>query len=163
MAMEAALGGCLVLSKLHSASAATAVVDMMLMDRGHRMLNSTLAGVLAQHLVHLNCKFCMREESVDPAVRREMGVADDEVFYSGRGCNQCNHTGYSGEHVVFELLSVTPDMHALIRGGAQVHAIYRQAVSDGMTPAAESALMLARSRRISLAEAHRLLQRTRID
>jgi type IV pilus assembly protein PilB len=163
LAMEAALGGCLVLSKLHAAGAAAAVSDMMAMDSAHRLLNSTLTGVLAQQLVKLNCKFCMREEETAAGVRQDLGVSADEVFYAGRGCEHCNHSGHSGDFPVFELLSVTPEMHELIHAGAPAGAILRQAIADGMVPAAESGLMLARTRRISLAEAHRLWQRTRID
>lgn len=162
-AMDTALGGCLVLSKLHANSAAAAVAAMIAMDRDHRLLNTTLAGVLAQQLVHFNCKFCMREEFADPSLRTDMGVKDDEVFYRGQGCAQCNGSGYGEEHLVFELLSVTPEMHALIGLGASAHAIHQQAICDGMVPVAETGLMLARTRKISLAEAHRLREKTRIS
>jgi type IV pilus assembly protein PilB len=162
LAMEAALGGSLVLAALDAGSTVTAMADMLRMDGVHHLLHSTLAGVLTPYPVRLNCKFCMTVEETDAAMRSALGIDDDEeVFYRGRGCKECSGTGYSGEQLIFELLAVTPETRGLIAKGAPVGEIYRQAVADGMTPAVDEAIGLARSRRISLSEAYRVFERTR--
>jgi type IV pilus assembly protein PilB len=160
-AVECALNGSLVLGKLHAANAARAIETLIDAGIAPRLLNSTLVGVLAQHLVRLNCQFCAEEERIPPAVRKLHGVGDDEVFFRGTGCSHCNHTGYTGEQAVFELTGISTGIQALISDKAAAAEIERQAIAEGMSSIAEGALHLARTRKTSLAEVHRLCERLR--
>ncbi len=162
-AAECALNGSLVLGKLHAINAAQAVETLIDAGLAPRLLNSTLVGVLAQHLLRLNCLFCVEEEGISPAIRNRLGVGDDEVFFRGTGCSHCNHTGYFGEQAVFELMSISSGIQALISDKTPAAAIEKQAIAEGMTSITESALHFARMRKTSLAEVHRLAGRLHED
>ncbi len=155
-AAECALNGSLVLGKLHAADTARAITALTEGGIAPRLLNSTLVGVLAQHLLRLNCLFCAEEEPVSSAARAALGVGEDEVFFHGTGCSHCNHTGYFGEQAVFELMTVSPAIQALITAKASAEDIATAATGEGMNSLEENALHLARTRRTSLAEVKRL-------
>ena len=156
IAVESALTGHLVLSTLHTNDAAGAVTRLLEMDIDPFLLNATLLGVLAQRLVRRNCIHCLEEESLDPLVRKSLGIADDEVFYKGRGCDQCNGTGYSGRVAVYELLKISENLQSLMQKGITAQAIHTKALEDGMIPLTNNALMQARQHVTSLAEVYRI-------
>lgn len=162
-AAECALNGSLVLGKLHAVDAARAVSALSAAGIAPRLLNSTLVGVLAQHLLRLNCLFCAEEEAISPAIRHGLGVGEDEVFFRGTGCSHCNHSGYFGEQAVYELMPISPAIQSLITAGASAGDISSVAANEGMSSLTENALHLARTRRTSLAEVHRLVGRLRDD
>jgi len=156
IAIESALTGHLVLSTLHTNNAAGAVTRLLEMGIEPFLLNATLLGVIAQRLLRLNCSHCIREEFPEPSVRKILGVRDEEIFFKGYGCEHCNNTGYSGRMTVYELLVLTPNLHAMIHAGVSVDDIHAQAVKDGMVPLTENALSMARQRSTSLTEVYRI-------
>jgi type IV pilus assembly protein PilB len=156
IAIESALTGHLVLSTLHTNDAASAVTRLMEMGVEPYLLSATLLGVLAQRLARRNCQHCMAVEAVEPAVRQTLGVAEDEVFYRGAGCEYCSRTGYGGRIAVYELLRVSEALRGLIVPEAAAAEIHRQAAAEGMTPLTEHALALARRRVIPLSEVYRV-------
>ncbi len=156
IAIESALTGHLVLSTLHTNEAASAVTRMMEMGVEPYLLSATLLGVLAQRLVRRNCEHCLAEETVEPVVRKFLGIKNDEVFFKGRGCEECNNTGYSGRMAVYELLRATPELRDRIQDGVTTSDLHHQAMKDGMLPLTQNALVQARQRRISLAEVYRV-------
>ncbi len=131
MATESALTGHLVLSTLHTNSAATTVTRR-------------------------NCPHCLEAEQVPEHVRRAFGLSADEVFYAGRGCEHCHGKGFAGRIAAYELLEVTPALRALIQPAVAAQAIEQQVIADGMRPLTQSALALARDRLISLGEVYRV-------
>ena len=156
IAIESALTGHLVLSTLHTNSAAGAVTRLTQMGIEPYLVGATLQGVLAQRLVRRNCPYCMAEEPVEKAARETLRVDEDEVFYRGAGCDHCNGTGYRGRLAVYELLRVTEPLRRLIEAGASEDAIRAQALADGMVPLTEQALRLARRRITTLEETYRI-------
>ena len=96
MATESALTGHLVLSTLHTNSAATTVTRLLEIGIAPYLLNASLLGVLAQRLVRRNCPHCLEPEQVPEHVRRAFGLSADEVFYAGRGCEHCHGKGFAG-------------------------------------------------------------------
>jgi type IV pilus assembly protein PilB len=156
IAIKSALTGHLVLSTLHTNNAAGAITRLKDMGAESYLLSSTLLAVLAQRLIRRNCPQCTAVEKVEPAIRKILGVAEDEVFYRGGGCEACNHSGYSGRLAVYELLLVTPVIQRMIITGESTEEIHRQAVTDGMVPLTSNALTLARTRSTSLAEVYRV-------
>jgi type IV pilus assembly protein PilB len=156
IAVESALTGHLLLSTLHTNDAASTITRLLEMGIEPFMLNSALIGVLAQRLVRRNCPHCVDEEPVEPAVREALGIKPDEQFQRGRGCEQCDHTGYRGRISVYELLTVTAELRALIRPGVQAPEIAEQARRDGMVPLTDNALDRAREGLTSLSEVYRV-------
>lgn len=152
IANKAALTGHLVFSTLHTNDAASAVTRLIDMGIEPYLLNSTLLGVMAQRLVRVNCSECTAEERGDEEMRVHLNVGEQEVFYKGRGCDSCNHTGYHGRTAVCELLEITPELAALISDGANAQQIKACAMSQGMKSLTQNALRLAREGVTSLEE-----------
>lgn len=132
IAVESSLTGHLVLSTLHTNSAAATVSRMVEMGVEPYLLSSTLIGVLAQRLICRNCRHCMATEKVDTQTRTALGVGPREKFYKGEGCDHCNGTGYYGRMVTYELMQVTPELRKLI--SANGTSGQDQAIADGMVP-----------------------------
>jgi type IV pilus assembly protein PilB len=156
IAVESALTGHLVLSTLHTNSAATAVTRLLDLGVESFLLRSTLMAVLAQRLARRNCPHCTAPEAVDAHVREVLGVGADEVFHAGAGCNHCDGSGVRGRVAVYELLPVTAEIRRLVVPNADADAIHAAAVAQGMVPITDHAIALARAGVISLAEAFRI-------
>jgi type IV pilus assembly protein PilB len=156
MATESALTGHLVLSTLHTNSAATTVTRLLEIGIAPYLLNASLLGVLAQRLVRRNCPECLQEEQVPDHVREAFGLDAGERFYVGAGCPHCHNSGVSGRVAAYELLEVTPALRAMIQPSVSSQNIEQQAIADGMRPLTQSALQLAREKKVSLAEVYRV-------
>jgi type IV pilus assembly protein PilB len=156
IAVESALTGHLVLSTLHTNSAATAVTRLLDLGVESFLLRSTLMAVLAQRLARRNFPRCAAPEAVDEHVREVLGVGADEVFHAGTGCTHCDGSGVRGRVAVYELLPVTAEIRRLVVPNADADAIHAAAVAQGMVPITDHAVALARAGVISLAEAFRI-------
>jgi type IV pilus assembly protein PilB len=156
IAVESALTGHLVLSTLHTNTAATTVTRLLDLGVEAYLLRASLLAVISQRLVRLTCDHCREEEPVDPHVREALGVGPDERFTRGRGCSHCENLGVHKRQAVYELMVTSPRLRSMIVPGAESDALHRQAVADGMTPITRAALALAREGRISLMEAWRV-------
>jgi type IV pilus assembly protein PilB len=152
IATKAALTGHLVLSSLHTNDAAGAITRMLDMGVEPFLLSSTLQGAMAQRLLRINCEHCRMPEAVDLFVRRLLGVSEVEVFQRGKGCQECNFTGYSGRIMTYELLPVTPKVGDCITQRKSAREIKEIAVSEGMVTLTQCALAIARTGRTSLDE-----------
>jgi type IV pilus assembly protein PilB len=155
IAVESALTGHLVLSTLHTNSAAQTVTRLIEIGIPPYLVNATLAGVLAQRLVRRNCERCRAEEDVAPEVRSALGVDDSEGFLRGKGCDECSGTGFRGRVAVYELLELSPAIRQMVRQGEPPEALEAQAVAEGMVRLTAQALTLARHGVISLTEVFR--------
>ena len=154
IANKAALTGHFVLSTLHTNDAASAITRLLDMGIEPYLLGSTLLGVMAQRLIRLNCPHCLAEEQVEPYMRTQLALAEDEVFYKGAGCEACHHTGYRGRAAVVELLVINPDMSINIARGANTHEIKQAAVQAGMKTLTANALEMAREKKTSIDEVY---------
>jgi type IV pilus assembly protein PilB len=156
IAIESALTGHLLLSTLHTNTAATTVTRMLDLGVEAYLLRASLLAVMSQRLVRLTCPHCREVEQVDPHLRERLGVAAHEVFHIGRGCPQCEGLGVYKRQAVYELMIVSPRIRGLIVPGAEADAIHTVAIEEGMVPITRAAVNLARSGAISLAEAWRV-------
>lgn len=156
MAVESSLTEHLVLSTLHTNSAAATITRLLEIGIQSYLLNSTLLAVLAQRLVKRNCPSCLVEESAPKVLRKALNIAEDEVFYKGSGCDACHGTGHAGRLAVYELLEVTPEIRELIQPKTNASDIEKAAILGGMTPLTEHALSLARQKLTSLEEVYRV-------
>jgi len=155
IAVESALTGHLLLSTLHTNTAATTVTRLLDLGVESFLLRASLLAVMAQRLVRLTCEHCREPETVDPHVREALGVDPEEVFYTGRGCSHCDGLGVHKRRAVYELLVVTPALRRLIVSGAEADTLHRLAIQEGMTPLTQAAVAMAREGHISLAEVWR--------
>ncbi len=156
MAVESALTGHLVLSTLHTNTAATTVTRLLELGVEAYLLRAALTGVMAQRLVRLTCERCRVKEDPSPAIRGALGVGPDEQFTIGAGCSRCHGTGVFRRCAVYELMRVTPTIRRLIVPDADADRIHATALAEGMVPITEAAVRMARQGRISLAEAYRV-------
>lgn len=156
IAVECALTGHLMLSSLHTNSAAGTVTRLLEMGVEPFLVSSTLLGVLAQRLVRKNCVHCMTIESVSSAMRRSLDISQHEVFYKGKGCENCHYTGYSGRMAVYELITMSSNLRALVEKAKSTDAILQQAIREGMVTLTKNALLQARAKKTSLEEVYRV-------
>ncbi|MBP6749726.1 MAG: type II/IV secretion system protein [Xanthomonadaceae bacterium] len=156
IAVESALTGHLLLSTLHTNTAATTVTRLLDLGVEPYLLRASLLAVMSQRLVRTTCPYCRAIETVSPHVRETLGIGPDETFYAGRGCDRCEGLGVHGRRAVYELMTITPRIRALIVPGAEADAIHTAAIEDGMVPITQAAVALAREGSISLAEAWRV-------
>jgi type IV pilus assembly protein PilB len=152
IAVESALTGHLVLSSLHTNSAAQTVTRLVEIGIQPYLVNATLAGVLAQRLIRRNCEHCKVAEEPGQDIREALGVGAGEQFWRGKGCVECAGTGCFGRVAVYELLEMSPEIRRLVRAGAAHDEIEAQAADEGMIRLAAHALSLARAGLVSLGD-----------
>ena len=144
IAIQASLTGHLVLSTLHTNDAPGAVTRLVDMGVEPFLISSTLMGVLAQRLVRMVCKKCRTpfEPTENQLSQLNLSPHDigDKVFYYGRGCANCNDTGYKGRKGIFELLSVNDAIRHLINERAPTVVVRQKAVELGMVTLREDGL-----------------------
>jgi type IV pilus assembly protein PilB len=156
IAVESALTGHLLLSTLHTNTAATTITRLLDLGVEAYLLRASLLAVISQRLVRLTCPHCRVVEAVDPHVREALDVGLDEVFHHGLGCSQCEGLGVFRRQAVYELLVMSPRLRELIVPGAEADTIHRIAIEEGMRSLTRAAIDLARRGAISLAEVWRV-------
>jgi general secretion pathway protein E len=137
--IQAALTGHLVLTTLHTNSAADAVVRLVDLGVENFLLVSALRCVVGQRLVRKLCERC--RTSTDQLPPAAMSLVDKgvlrlrpgETFHTAPGCNWCGKTGYRGRLGIFEVLRVDAEVRTLIRTQVDPHQVQRRAVAAGMT------------------------------
>ena len=139
VAVHAALTGHLVLTTLHTESAAAAVPRLLDLGIEGYLLRSTLRAVLAQRLVRQLCDRCKTPKALseadfaeDPRLS-ELGFKAGEILQAPCGCERCSGTGYRGRLGVFELLQLTDEIRALIGEKTDGLKIDEAAIRSGMT------------------------------
>ena len=127
IAVQASLTGHLVLSTLHTNTAAGAITRLEDMGIEPFLLSSSLLSVLSQRLVRTLCKDCKKPHEPTSAERETLGIKGDEkvVIYSPVGCTACNHTGYRGRTGIHEQLIVDEHIRDLMHEGKGEQAIER--------------------------------------
>jgi type IV pilus assembly protein PilB len=145
IATKAALTGHLVLSTLHTNDAPSTVNRMVDMGIEPFLVASSTNLIMAQRLVRKVCASCKGEVKLHPEVLRELGLSDEEArketFQEGKGCVDCNNTGYRGRLGVYEVMPVTAGIRDLILDRASTAAIKKQAVENGMLTLRRDALL----------------------
>ena len=148
IAVQAALTGHLVLSTLHTNSAAATITRLRDMGVEHYLLTAVLRGVLAQRLVRRLCLQCRREEAASAEVVARFGLERltarrPVTLWHPVGCQHCRQTGYRGRLAVAEYLQPNDAIERLIFAGAEHVEIERAAVAGGMVPMLEAGLNAA--------------------
>jgi general secretion pathway protein E len=162
IAVHAALTGHLVLTTLHTETAAAAMPRLLDLGVESFLLQSTLRAVIAQRLVRILCDRCRVEHrltsadlAADPRYAM-LGLRAGESVYEPGGCERCSGTGYRGRTGVFEILETTPEVRELIGPRTDSGTIERAAVRAGMTTMIEDATAKCRAGVTSAAEVLRV-------
>ncbi|HUN46513.1 MAG TPA: type II secretion system ATPase GspE [Stellaceae bacterium] len=133
IAIQAALTGHLVLSTLHTNSAAATVTRLLDMGVEDYLVTSTISGVLAQRLVRRLCPTCREPYQVLPELAQQLRLDPRTArLYRPRGCELCSGTGYSGRVAVMELLTMSDALRRLILKHAESNELHRVALQEGM-------------------------------
>jgi type II secretory ATPase GspE/PulE/Tfp pilus assembly ATPase PilB-like protein len=134
IALQAALTGHIVLSTLHTNSAAAATTRLLDMGLPDFLVASALVGVLAQRLCRRLCTHCARSSRSLPRGMESVAerLIGDAPHMEAVGCKRCGNTGYEGRVGVYELLVVTDEIRRAVFARQDDHAIAQLAVQQGM-------------------------------
>jgi type IV pilus assembly protein PilB len=136
IAVRAALTGHLVLSTLHTNSAAATVTRLIDMGIERFLVSSSVNLVVAQRLIRKICVKCKIPVEVHPEALREVRLDPDQLkgktFYHGAGCMDCNNTGYRGRTGIYEVMPITQKIREMILDGSNTYQIEQAAVAGGM-------------------------------
>ncbi|MCP3384635.1 Flp pilus assembly complex ATPase component TadA [Bradyrhizobium sp. CCGUVB4N] len=162
IAIHAALTGHLVLTTLHTETAAAAVPRLIDLGIEGFLLKSTLRAVVAQRLVRMLCDRCKVPHALTEADLAKdprfavIGFKCGEVVHEAGGCERCGGTGYRGRNGVFEILEMSDEVRALIGPQTDSHSIDAAAMRGGMTTMLEDAVAKCRSGLTTVPEVFRV-------
>ena len=136
MGIQASLTGHLVFSTLHTNDAPGAITRMIDMGVPAYLVASSVIAVLAQRLVRVNCAKCRQPFEPPQSHLEAAGVTEEMLkgatFMRGRGCANCNKTGYKGRLGIFELMPMSSKIRELAFQGASTQDIRKTAAGLGM-------------------------------
>jgi type IV pilus assembly protein PilB len=156
IALNASMTGHLVLSTLHTNSAAAAIPRMVDMQAEKFLIASTVSVIIAQRLVRKICPDCRKEyklskeqlddfkknvnlEELDKIIEKSdlpgiknIKKVEDVSFYKGTGCDRCGGEGYRGRVGIYEVLEVTEAIQKVILANSTADEIEKVAKSEGM-------------------------------
>jgi type IV pilus assembly protein PilB len=159
--VKAALTGHLVLSTLHTNDAPSTVDRLINMGLEPFLLTSSINLIAAQRLVRRICEKCKEPVETNSEALINLGVEPSEVSagfptFEGRGCANCNDTGYRGRLAIYEIMVMHEPLKELILRGASTMDLKREAVKLGMSTLRMSALNKVRAGLTTVAETLRV-------
>lgn len=175
VAIEAALTGHLVVSTIHTNSAAETLTRILNMGIPAFLLPASINVIIAQRLIRKLCQKCKRPvamQNLDPHMKARVEralkrTAKDELigriapdilqkptFYEPVGCVECDNIWYRGRVGIYEILEITPNIKKMIIEGASATMINEVAITDGMISLEQDGLIKALNGRTSLEEVY---------
>jgi type IV pilus assembly protein PilB len=168
ISVNAAMTGHLLLSTLHTNDAATAVPRLQDMNIPSFLIASTTNVIIGQRLVRKICMNCIVSQTLEKEALGEIDKRFDMpelmkvlskvgsiassreqlnslLFYKGKGCGKCAHTGYKGRIGIYEVLEVSPEIVKLIMQKANSAEIKKEAVKNGMITMAQDGFIKAKN------------------
>lgn len=158
IAVQASITGHLVVSTLHTNSAAATITRLLDMGVESYLLADSIVGVIAQRLVRKLCPSCKQAKLANPAENLLLGKkADEEVtIYEPVGCPLCSETGYFGRIGVYEIMEVSQALKRLIADKGSTASIQSLAIADGMKTLRTSSLTYVLEGTTTIAEMMRV-------
>ena len=160
VAIQAALTGHLLLSTLHTNSAAAAITRLLDMGIDDFLLTSTLNLVIGQRLVRRLCTLCREPYEAGAEMRERFDLARDPAcvlrFFRAVGCPRCSGVGYTGRTGLMELLELSEPIHRAVLSHADANTIEKAATDLGMRTMFRHGLALASAGETSLEEVLRV-------
>ena len=162
LAIRASLTGHLVLSTLHTNSAAAAITRLIDIGIKPYLVSASLCAVIAQRLVRRICEHCKTEikdvEEMLAAIDFKMPANTEYKFYKGTGCKACDNTGYHGRLGIYEIMRVDHEFHNLIVNDTDLKKIEGIAVKKGMKKMVEDGIQKALNGFTTLEEVFKTVQ-----
>ncbi len=144
IAVQASLTGHLVFSTLHTNDAPSTITRMKDMGIPSFLITATVEAILAQRLVRKICPECREQFSPTPDQLAELGVEESKLagkfFFQGRGCVNCNNTGYKGRTAIHEFMLMNDEIRELINHGASAADLREAASRNGMVTLRDAGL-----------------------
>lgn len=148
VAIQSALTGHMILSTLHTNSAASSVTRLLDMGVEPFLITSTLNAVMAQRLVRRLCPACRTKEAGSPEMLSALGLNTSDhqpvTFYRAHGCDRCGNSGFRGRIALFELLIIDDEINRLVLARAEARVIQRAATDAGMRTMLADGIIKAR-------------------
>jgi type IV pilus assembly protein PilB len=145
IAIEASLTGHLVFSTLHTNDAPSSIARLLDLGLEPFMVTAAIEGIVAQRLVRKICAKCKTEYKPTEEQLMELELRPEDVtgkiFYFGKGCENCNKTGYKGRQGLYEIMVLDDDMRDMIVAQASTQILRTEARKRGMRPLRQSGLM----------------------
>ncbi len=158
--INAALTGHLVFSTLHTNDAPSAVTRLADMGIKPFLIASAVRAIMAQRLLRRTCKNCPEPYEPTPADIHLLGLTEEYLknnkFVKGRGCSECNGTGYKGRVGIYEIFMLTEDIQDLIFNNAPANEIRDAARAGGMRNLRDDAMRKAASGTSTIEEVIRI-------
>jgi type IV pilus assembly protein PilB len=175
VAIEAALTGHLVVSTIHTNSAAETLTRILNMGIPAFLLPASINAIIAQRLIRKLCPHCKKpiamadlephmkgrvEKALKRTAKEELigrispEILGKPVFYQNVGCGECDNTGYKGRVGIYEILEITQSVKKLIIDGASAVIINEAAILDGMISLEQDGIIKALNGRTSLEEVY---------
>jgi type IV pilus assembly protein PilB len=149
IAVKAALTGHLVLSTLHTNDAPSTINRLMNMGIEPFLVSTSVNLICAQRLVRRICRECKEGIQMPTQALVDIGFSAEESpriqLYKGRGCQNCNNTGYRGRVGLFEVMDVSDEIRELILSGASAMELRRKGIEEGMITLRASGLYKIRA------------------
>jgi type IV pilus assembly protein PilB len=145
IAVEASLTGHIVFSTLHTNDAPSAITRILDLGLEPFLIGATLEGIIAQRLVRRICLNCKTPYDPSDQELYELELTRSETegrqFYYGKGCKQCNGTGYKGRIAIFEIMVTNDRQRSLIMNFASTADLRNAAKEDGMRTLRDAGLI----------------------
>jgi type IV pilus assembly protein PilB len=160
MAIQASLTGHLVFSTLHTNDAPSSVTRLIDMGVEPFLVASSVMAIMAQRLVRVICPKCKEPCEADPSEIQQFSLTPDQLeaatLFRGKGCSNCQHTGYRGRRAVFELMVMNSTLREMTFRSEPAQNLRRQARLFGMKTIVEDALDKSLAGLTTLVEVSRL-------
>jgi type IV pilus assembly protein PilB len=145
ISVQASLTGHLVFSTLHTNDAPSSIARLLDLGLEPFLVTATLEAIVAQRLVRMICPHCKIEFSPTEDMLMELNLTSDDiagrVLYTGKGCDYCRGTGYSGRIAIYEIMTIDDEMRDLIMKHASSNVLREAARKRGMRTLRESGLL----------------------
>ncbi len=145
IAVQASLTGHLVLSTLHTNDAPSTITRLINMGLKPYLITAALEAIISQRLVKKICPNCKEEYTPSNEILQEFKLLDhdlqDKHFYKGKGCNNCNRTGYKGRMSILEIMSINDEICSHIIKQSSTETLREIARNSGMQTLSESGLI----------------------
>lgn len=155
LAINAAMTGHLVLTTIHTGSAAEVPVRLAEMGIEGYLVANTLIGAMSQRLVRINCESCKTKEDLPPKVFGHF--KPDFTSYAGTGCPACNNTGYRGRACIDEVVKINGNLRKAILNNADSDDLRELAIANGMVSMTQTGLEKVKKGITSFSELSRVL------
>jgi len=145
IAVQASLTGHLVFSTLHTNDAPSSILRLADLGMETFLLTATIEAIVAQRLVRRICLKCKEEFVPTDEQLMELQLkrndVQDRTLFRGRGCDDCNHSGYRGRMALFEIMQMDDVLRELIITDASTNVLRAEAIKRGMRTLRDSGLL----------------------